>query len=121
MAQSFRALLAEQDAEYVYHIKSPRHLHDDDIFDKLQIGMLGYDLRSLERVSYNPLAAVEPMFHPRNDEPGLDNIFHVRVVLGTDIPMPLVISISSCFSAWIAFISISIISGRFSFTIVTIS
>jgi hypothetical protein len=85
MAQSFRALLAEQDAEYVYHIKSTRHLHDDDIFGKLQIGMLGYDLRSLERVSYNPLAAVEPMFHPRNDEPGLDKIFHVRVVLGTDI------------------------------------
>ena len=85
MAQSFRALLAEQDAEYVYHIKSTRHLHDDDIFDKLQIGMLGYDLRSLERVSYNPLAAVEPMFHPRNDEPGLGKIFHVRVVLGTDI------------------------------------
>ncbi|GAF76406.1 unnamed protein product [marine sediment metagenome] len=85
MTQSFRALLAEKDAEYVYHIKSTRHLHDDDIFGKLQIGMLGYDLRSLERVSYNPLAAVEPMFHPRNDEPGLDKIFHVRVVLGTDV------------------------------------
>jgi hypothetical protein len=85
MAQSFRALLAEKDEEFVYHIKSTRHLHDDDIFGKLQIGMLGYDLRSLERVSYNPLAAVEPMFNPSNDEPGLDKIFHVRVVLGTDI------------------------------------
>jgi len=85
MSKSFRALIAEQDAEYVYHIKSTRHLHDDDIFGKLQIGMLGYDLRSLERVSYHPLAAVEPMFHPRNDEPGLDKIFHVKVVLGTDV------------------------------------
>ncbi len=85
MAKSFRALIAEQDEEYVYHIKSTRHLHDDDIFDKLQIGMLGYDLRSLERVSYHPLAAVEPMFNPSNDETGLGKIFHVRVVLGTDI------------------------------------
>lgn len=85
MAKSFRAHLAEQDAEYVYHIKSTRHLHDDDIFGKLQIGMLGYDLRSLERISYHPLAAVEPMFAPSNDEPGLDKIFHVRVVLGTDV------------------------------------
>jgi hypothetical protein len=85
MSKSFRAILAEQDTEYVYHIKSTRHLHDDDIFGRLQIGMLGYDLRSLERVSYNPLAAVEPMFSPSNDEPGLDKIFHVRVILGTDV------------------------------------
>ena len=85
MSRSFRAILAEQDNEYVYHIKSTRHLHDDDIFGKLQIGLLGYDLRSLERVSYHPLAAVEPMFHPRNDEPGLDKIFHVKAILGTDI------------------------------------
>ena len=85
MSKSFRAHLAEQDAEYVYHIKSTRHLHDDEIFGNLQIGLLGYDLRSLERVSYHPLAAVEPMFAPSNDEPGLDKIFHVRVVLGTDV------------------------------------
>jgi len=84
MSRSFRAILAEQDQEYVYHIKSTRHLHDDDIFDKLQVGLLGYDLRSLERVSYNPLAAVEPMFRPYNDEPGLDKIFHVKAILGTD-------------------------------------
>lgn len=86
MAQSFQAIIAEQDDEFVYHVKSTRHLHDDDIFGRLQIGMLGYDLRSLERVSYDPLAAVEPMFNPSNDAPGLDKIFHVRVVLGTDIP-----------------------------------
>ena len=85
MAQTFRAILAENDEEFVYHIKSTRHLHDDDIFGKLQIGLLGYDLRSLERMSYNPLAAVEPMFHPRNDEPGLDKIFHVKAILGTDV------------------------------------
>ena len=85
MAKSFQAYLAEQDQEFVYHIKSTRHLHDDDIFDRLQTGMLGYDLRSIERVSYNPLAAVEPMFRPRNDEPGLDKVFHVRVVLGSDV------------------------------------
>ena len=86
MPQSFRAILAEQDAEFVYHVKSTRHLHDDDIFERIQLGLLGYDLRSLERMSYNPLAAVEPMFSPRNDEPGLDKIFHVKVVLGTEVP-----------------------------------
>ena len=86
MAQSFRAILAEQDNEYVYHIKSTRHLHDDEIFGQLQIGLLGYDLRSLERMSYNPLSAVEPMFHPRNDEPGMDKIYHVKAVLGTEVP-----------------------------------
>ena len=85
MSRTFRALLAEKDEEYVYHIKSTRHLHDDELFGNLQIALLGYDLRSLERVSYNPLAAVEPMFHPRNDEPGLDKIFHVKVILGTDV------------------------------------
>ena len=84
MSKTFRAFLAEQDSEIVYHIKSTRHLHDDDIFGRLQIGLLGYDLRSLERVSYNPLAAVEPMFAPSNDEPGLDKIFHVKAVLGTE-------------------------------------
>ncbi len=86
MSKTFRAILAETDQEFVYHIKSTRHLHDDEIFGQLQIGLLGYDLRSLERMSYNPLAAVEPMFHPRNDEPGMDKIFHVKAVLGTEVP-----------------------------------
>lgn len=85
MAQSFRALLAEQDEEFVFHIKSTRHLHDDDIFDRLRIGMLGYDLRKMEREKYDPLAAVEPMFRPRNDPAGLDKIYHVKVTLGTDV------------------------------------
>ena len=85
MRKTLRAILAEQDSEFVYHIKSTRHLHDDEIFYQIQIGLLGYDLRSLERVSYNPLAAVEPMFNPKNDAPGIDYVYHVRAVLGSDV------------------------------------
>jgi hypothetical protein len=82
MTQTFRAILAEKDQEFVYHIKSTRPLHDDDVFGNLQISLLGYDLRSLERMSYNPLA-VNPMFGPNSDTP--DNIFHVKVLLGTEV------------------------------------
>ena len=32
MRKTLRAILAEQDSEFTYHIKSTRHLHDDEIF-----------------------------------------------------------------------------------------
>lgn len=86
MSKTFQAYLAEQDEEFTYHIKSSRHLHDDEIFYNLQLGLLGYDLRSLERVSYNPLAAYEPMFPPDNDEPGIQTVYHVKAVLGSEVP-----------------------------------
>lgn len=86
MQKTFRAILAEQDTEYTYHIKSTRHLHDDEIFYNLQLGLMGFGLRSLERMSYNPLKAVEPMFSPKNGAPGIDYVYHVKAVLSTDVP-----------------------------------
>lgn len=86
MSKTFQAFLSEQDEEFTYHIKSTRHIHKDETFYNLQLGLLGYDLRSLERVSYNPLAAYEPMFPPSHDEPGIETVFHVKAVLGTDVP-----------------------------------
>jgi len=86
MSKKFQAYLAEQDEEFTYNIKSSRHIHNDETFYNLQLGLLGYDLRSLERISYNPLAAYEPMFPPSHDEPGIDTVFHVKAVLGTEVP-----------------------------------
>ena len=98
MGQPFRALLAEQDEEFVYNIETSRALHDDDVFERLRIGLLGYDLRSLERVDYDPLAAPEPMFRPFRSESGHLAMFRVKAVLGNDIPAQVLLQQVSYFT-----------------------
>ena len=54
MKRSFRAILAEQDQEFTYVVKSVYNIHTPDMMDWIRLALLPYDLRELNKGSYSP-------------------------------------------------------------------
>lgn len=54
MKRSFRAILAEQDQEFTYVVKSVYNIHAPDMMDWIRLALLPYDLRELNKGSYTP-------------------------------------------------------------------
>ena len=82
MSKSFRAVLAEQDEEFTYHVKSIYNIHDDETMDWIRLALLPYDLRDIQRGSY------KPMGHADKDFPNVPGAasYDVKVVLGLEPP-----------------------------------
>ncbi len=54
MKRSFRAILAEQDQEFTYVVKSIYNIHDADMMDWVRLALLPYDLRELTKGTFTP-------------------------------------------------------------------
>ena len=54
MKRSFRAILAEQDQEFTYVVKSVYDIHAPDVMDMVRLALLPYDLRELTKGTYTP-------------------------------------------------------------------
>lgn len=54
MKRSFRAILAEQDQEFTFVVKSIYNIHAPDMMDWVRLALLPYDLRELTKGTYTP-------------------------------------------------------------------
>ena len=54
MKRTFRAILAEQDQEFTFVVKSIYNIHEPDVMDMVRLALLPYDLRDLQKGTYTP-------------------------------------------------------------------
>ena len=80
MHKSLRAILAEDDQEYTYWIKSTYNIHEPEVMDQIRLAMLPYDLRAVEEGAYKPIGAGNKDFPNVPDSPS----YSVKVTLGLE-------------------------------------
>ncbi len=78
MSTSFRAIIAEQDEEHVYYVKSTRNIHVDDVLDQIRLALLPFDLRDIQKAGVNPLSAMFPSDIPLP-------VYSVKVTVGLEM------------------------------------
>ena len=78
MSKTFRSILAEQDTEYTYLVKSIYNIHEPDVMDQVRLALLPYDLRDIEKDYYKPIDK------DNKDFPGVPNspCYALKAVLG---------------------------------------
>ena len=83
MNTSFRAILAENDEEHVYYIKSTRNIHKDEMLDQIRLALLPFDLRHIEKAGWNPMAEKDHSMFPA-DWPG-GAVYSVKATVGLEM------------------------------------
>jgi hypothetical protein len=76
MAKTFWEILAEADDEYVYYIHSTAPIHRPDMFEKVKLSLMPYEIKSIECESYKPLTKANTMFPEEPNTP----TFTIKVV-----------------------------------------
>jgi len=82
MSKTFQAILAEQDTEFTYFVKSIYNIHNPEVMDQIRLALLPYDLRSIETGVYKPIEK------GNTDFPNVPNspLYSVKVVVGLEPP-----------------------------------
>lgn len=83
MSTSFRAIIAEQDEEFVYYVKSIRNIHKDEVLDQIRLALLPFDLRSVEKAGWNPMSEKGSEMFPAEWTTG--PVFSLKVTVGIDM------------------------------------
>ena len=60
--KTFREILAEQDDEFVYLVKSTADIHDPLVFAKVKLALTGFKIRAIMVDQYRPLQKDNPDF-----------------------------------------------------------
>lgn len=82
MHKSLRSILAENDQEFTYWVKSTYNIHDEETMDQIRLAMLSYDLREIDKGAYKPIGAGNKDFPNVPNSPS----YSVKVVVGLDPP-----------------------------------
>ena len=69
MAKTFWEILAESDDEYVYYIHSTANIHHSDLFERVKLALLPYEIKSLETDGYKPLSKDNKLFPDEMNSP----------------------------------------------------
>lgn len=80
MMNSFRAILAEQDQEFTYVVKSVYNIHTTDMMDWIRLALLPYDLRDLQIGTHTPPDKDQKTFPNAPNAP----VFTVKAKLGLE-------------------------------------
>lgn len=78
MNKTFREILAEKDDEFIYHVRSTANIHNPEIFERIRLSFMPYDVKSFDCDTYRPLGKRNKEFP---DEPNSPT-YSVRVVTG---------------------------------------
>ncbi len=84
MHKSLRSIIAENDQEFTYWVKSTYNIHDQDTMDQIRLAMLSYDLREIETGAYKPIGAGNKDFPNVPNSPS----YAVKVVVGLEPQTP---------------------------------
>lgn len=82
MTKTFHEILAEQDDEYTYTVRSTADVHDPERFDRIRLSFLPYQVKSIEAGAYATLAKDNKYFPNEPNSP----TFSVKVVTGLPVP-----------------------------------
>lgn len=69
MAKTFWEILAESDDEYTYYIHSVANIHHAELFERVKIALMPYEIKSLECDSYKPYSKDNKQFPDQMNQP----------------------------------------------------
>src|SRR5688572_22517558 len=82
MIKTFREILAEKDDEFTYHLHSTANIHRPELFERIKLSFMPYNIKAFETDTYKPLSKTNTMFP---EEP-YSSTYSIKIVTGFKVP-----------------------------------